>query len=286
MSKFLYVSDLDGTLLNNQTALSVFTRNSLLDILILKEKNFTIATARSLTTAKEILGEIPFELPIIQLNGALISDYHSGEDFYRVFLEMEYSERLINIFKEYSVCFLSSCKEPKQGGDISRCLMPEKRNQAMEMFYQDRIHKNDSRIKVAHTPEYCFDYKNISFTVIEEHTKSQEIFKLIKSELEDKLEIYPMGVDRMGWEWTTIQSKQATKGKAVEKICELFSYPKEKTTIFGDNINDLSMFEKGFIGVAVENAEKRVIKVANKVIPHHNLDSVIKYILSDPIIVS
>ena len=65
--KKLYVSDLDGTLFDNRPDLSEFTRRNLLNLLE-ADFPFTFATARSLYSAREIIGEMPFRLPIIELN--------------------------------------------------------------------------------------------------------------------------------------------------------------------------------------------------------------------------
>ncbi|NLO49116.1 MAG: HAD hydrolase family protein [Clostridiales bacterium] len=75
--KTLYVSDLDGTLLNSAGKLSdysVNTINTLLDEGIL----FTVATARSITIALSAVGNLNLTLPIIVYNGGFIIDPKDG----------------------------------------------------------------------------------------------------------------------------------------------------------------------------------------------------------------
>lgn len=69
----LYVSDLDGTLLNDNQKLdeeSLETLNSLID----RGMNFTIATARSIDSVRSIINGLNLRLPIILINGVFIFD--------------------------------------------------------------------------------------------------------------------------------------------------------------------------------------------------------------------
>ncbi len=275
----LYVSDLDGTLLDERSRLSLKTRQTLIKIVNHHQKAFTVASARSLTTITEILGDLPLMLPVIQLNGALITDYHSREDLHQVFMEEKEIDLLLKIFNNFKVCFLSSVKE--QHGDINRCLVPSSRNEAMEWFYQDRIKNNDLRIVVIPEPDYVQDYHPISFTVIEPHDRSLEIFQIISQELGRRIEIYPMGVDARGWEWTTLQHRNGNKGAAVEKLCEVFNFIPERVTVFGDNINDISMFNKKFKKVAVKNAHPLIKSKADDIIGDHRDNSVAQYVYKE-----
>lgn len=272
----LYVSDLDGTLLDLPAAISPKARSLIIDALEKQRKLITIASARSVTTISEILGDLPFSLPVIQLNGALITDYHNREDFHQVFIPEMRMHKLISILQEIGACFLASVKEYHH--DVNRCLIPNKRNAAMDAFYQERIAKKDSRIALIKTGDYVHDYRLISVTVIEPHERSKKFLAIVQEEFKDQLEIYPMGVDHLGWEWTTIQDILATKGNAVAKIAEMYNINPRQVTVFGDNLNDLSMFQKDFRGVAVANAHPLIKEHAQEVISHHQEISVAQYL--------
>ena len=71
--KKLYVSDLDGTLLNTSGVVSEFSRNTIND-LIAKGLNFSIATARTAATANGILAGLDIKEPVILMNGMAIYD--------------------------------------------------------------------------------------------------------------------------------------------------------------------------------------------------------------------
>jgi HAD superfamily hydrolase (TIGR01484 family) len=69
----LYVSDLDGTLLNPNAVLSEYTKNEL-NKLISCGINFTVATGRTTDAAKEIMNDIELNIPIITFNGVIVYD--------------------------------------------------------------------------------------------------------------------------------------------------------------------------------------------------------------------
>ena len=73
MFKTLYISDLDGTLLNNNAELSDYTTNTL-NTLIAEGLHFSVATARSLVSSAKILSGLTLHLPIVLMNGVLIYD--------------------------------------------------------------------------------------------------------------------------------------------------------------------------------------------------------------------
>ena len=71
--KRLYVSDLDGTLLDNEAQISDETARVLNDY-IRQGLQFTISTARTPTTALKIIEKLNLRLPVMMMNGVLIYD--------------------------------------------------------------------------------------------------------------------------------------------------------------------------------------------------------------------
>ena len=69
----LFVSDLDGTLLNRESQVSQTSREIIND-LIAKGVKFTVATARTHATVIELLEGLNIEMPIAIMNGVGIYD--------------------------------------------------------------------------------------------------------------------------------------------------------------------------------------------------------------------
>src|SRR5690606_20419093 len=96
----LYVSDLDGTLLAGSGRLSEYSRTTLRELLA-EGLPFSVASARSVASIRTVLAGVPLALPVVELNGALISDLCTGrhevvnaiepeiaEDIYRLFVQL------------------------------------------------------------------------------------------------------------------------------------------------------------------------------------------------------
>ena len=73
----LYVSDLDGTLLTNAASLSDYSR-SVLQALLADGLKFSVASARSVASMRNMLHGLTLELPVIEFNGAFLSDLSTG----------------------------------------------------------------------------------------------------------------------------------------------------------------------------------------------------------------
>jgi hypothetical protein len=77
--------------------------------------------------------------------------------------------------------------------------------------------------------------------------------------------------------WLEISPQNATKAKAVLKCKEKFEC--DRIVVFGDSINDLSMFAIADEACAVENGIDEVKAAANVIIPCNENDGVAKYLM-------
>lgn len=94
------VTDLDGTLLNNDKEVSEFSKEVINKI---REKgiNFYIATGRSYPDTKRIMESIGIKVPLITSNGARIND-EDGETIYANDLEKKYIKKILDMdYKKY-----------------------------------------------------------------------------------------------------------------------------------------------------------------------------------------
>ena len=77
--KTLYVSDLDGTLLNSQQQTSTYT-NEVIEKLVDRGMLFSYATARSYYSAKPATKGLTAKIPLILYNGCLLYTSPSPRD--------------------------------------------------------------------------------------------------------------------------------------------------------------------------------------------------------------
>ena len=71
--KTLYISDMDGTLLQSNGTLSEYTKEKL-NGFYEKGIPFSVATARSMVSAMPILDGVRFAAPVVLMNGVFVYD--------------------------------------------------------------------------------------------------------------------------------------------------------------------------------------------------------------------
>ena len=93
--KTLYVSDLDGTLLNSEQTTSKYT-NETINKLAEKGVLFSYATARSWATAHLAASGISAKIPLVVYNGTFIVDNVTGERIVSNYFDKE----IINVIHD------------------------------------------------------------------------------------------------------------------------------------------------------------------------------------------
>ncbi|MEZ0299752.1 MAG: HAD family hydrolase, partial [Candidatus Methylacidiphilales bacterium] len=81
-----------------------------------------------------------------------------------------------------------------------------------------------------------------------------------------------------GWFWLTVHDKKASKDQAIRILMETRGLSDFDLVVFGDQTNDLKMFQIATTAVAVANAVPTVLEKAGKVIGTNEQDSVVKFV--------
>jgi hypothetical protein len=80
-----------------------------------------------------------------------------------------------------------------------------------------------------------------------------------------------------GWFWITISGHTATKARGIEAL-RAAAGEVDRVVVFGDQLNDLSMFAAADHAVAVANAHPDVKAAADEVIGPNTSDAVVRWI--------
>lgn len=100
--RILYVSDLDGTLLNSDQTLSEFTVNTI-NRLVEQGMTFSYATARSYITAGKITQGISPKIPVIVYNGAFVLNSGTQQKLLSHYFEPKDARYILNLLIDNSV---------------------------------------------------------------------------------------------------------------------------------------------------------------------------------------
>lgn len=265
MNRILYVSDLDGTLLNIDCQISKNTK-TILNELIDKGLLFTYATARSLHSAGPLTKELTLNFPVIIYNGCAIINAKTKEVSYHCNFSNEQIDIIKDILKDNHP-FVYSYVNDKE----TVLYHQEHINEGMQ-FYLDK-RQGDSRFYPC-KDETIYKGDIFYFTCIGKKEELQEAYDKIK-EQEDYQVVFHQEIYRQEY-WLEIMPKMATKANAILKLKEIYNI--DKIVSFGDAINDIPMFLISDECYAVENAVRELKEYTTGIIESNQQDGVVKWL--------
>ena len=267
----LYVSDLDGTLLDKNVTLSDYAVENL-NNLIADDVNFTVATARTAVSAVKILSEIETKIPIILMNGVLIYDTNKKEYVNKELLDKTLVQKIIEtLHKCGQTGFMYGIKDNELRTYFEHLDRPPHRE-----FYDERVkkyYKNFS--KVAHFSEVD-DSDIIYFALLDNYERMASIYSELKKIDGLGSVMYKDIYDENLW-YIECYSKAASKYNAVKFLRENYGY--DKIIGFGDNLNDIPLFDACDECYAVQNAKEELKEMATDIIDSNENDGVVKWLI-------
>ncbi len=276
-SPILYVTDLDGTLLDAEGWLSLLSRQQL-ESLLSQGVLFTVASARSLVSIKERLGDLPLTLPVIEFNGAYVSDYRTGEKLItHALLPQTVMEIQEVMLRERSVHFVST-----HDGMEDHVYYGSDRNGGMDYYLQERVAANDPRLRLTSDWQEIQREEVVCFTVVGDERRLSCLRDMLAERFGAELTMHLWDdTYATGWYWLMIHHRNACKGKAIQRLRKLQGLNEHQLTVFGDQVNDLGMMAVADRKVAVANAAVEVLAVADLVLEPHHMDPVSRFILEE-----
>ncbi len=266
----IYISDLDGTLLNSNRVLSSFTIQKLND-LIKNGINFTIATARTPATVVPLFKDVNLKLPIIVMNGSFIYDIAKQEYISTSKINETDVKKIIEVVDSYNKQVLLYTLENHMLNVYYKNFnsIPE------EIFYNDR--KNLSLKKFIKVDSYeGLWHKQVGHIVmIDTFEVIIEIYEQIKN-LKGIQSVMYKEANHHDSYILEIASIATSKGISINEMKQIGNC--DQVVVFGDNKNDISMFHEADITCVVENGCDELKSIANNIIGINDEDSVVKFI--------
>ena len=270
----LYISDLDGTLLNDDAKLSDKTVK-ILNELIHNGEKITIATARSIATAKKILQPLDINIPVIFLNGIQVYDPILGCYLNSHYLNSETAYCAIELYEKHGFHPFVYCIDVNKEEKI---FYKGVNNNAQQMFMDVRIKTGDKRFtKVASYPD-LYKYNILHINILADKSRLELLYKDISLIPHINIHFYE-DVYYKDYFFLDVLNASANKQNGLKFLKDLLK--PSKVVCFGDNVNDLPLFYESDVKIAVSNAHPLVLQEADIIIGSNNDDSVAKYIYSD-----
>lgn len=263
--KTLYVSDLDGTLMENSEGTSEYTNNTI-NKLVEEGMIFSYATARSFQTSYKVTAGLNAKIPLIIYNGAMIVDNKDGSILWKNFFGQEIEEVFTDLFRNdvFPIVYAFIRGEEKLSYIPSKC------TKGMEKFITSRW--KDKRRNPVETEKDLLNGEAFYITCIDEKNKLEPLYEKYKERYHCvfQVDIYTKE------QWLEIMPKEASKANAIQQLKARFGC--DKLIVFGDGKNDMDMFEIADEAYAVENAVVELKSIATAVIESNSEDGVAKWL--------
>lgn len=252
----LIVADLDGTLLKSDKSLD----DNIKDVISGQDYKFTIASGRSKILVKKFISELNIDLPYITNNGAEI--YQSDACVKQYSIPDDEVRFILSLVQEFDLeCHANAENCIYTMGKIDLILPFRKRFEGVLSIVDN-----------ASVNSVCANTINKIMCIDKDLNKVQEFA--------NKINLYCEHVhcERAEGNAFVIVNRQASKGKALKNLIELLHISTEEVIVFGDNYNDVSMFEAVKYSVCMENADKDVKDKATFICKSNDMNGVSDFI--------
>ncbi|MDD4496302.1 MAG: HAD family hydrolase [Eubacteriales bacterium] len=269
--KTLYVSDLDGTLLTSDKCISPKSME-ILNRLIGQGLMFSLATARGLASVEYMIKGLDLRLPLIVMNGVFVYDPVKRINVSSNFLPSDIAKDIIDIFLRFGI---SPWVYTVNSEGVEKVFFRKLENKCQELFLEERLMMGDERYTMV--SQYP-DLSNLKITHLYSMALKEELDPLydVLKDLDDSFINYYEDVYQKEYYLIEIMNTMATKKNGLIFLKEYLKTG--RVVCFGDNLNDIPMFEAADECYAVSNAHNALIDMAEGVIGSNNEDGVAKFI--------
>ena len=267
--KVLYVTDLDGTLLNQQDRISAFSIQ-VINRLVEEGLMFTYATARSLVSASRVTEGLSTNIPVIAYNGAFIIQPSSGEILSREDFSAEERRIVRETLARYH---LSPMVYSYIDGNERVSWIPENENDGIRRYLSMR--KGDRRFRAVRDEEALYEGEIFYYTCIGEKEDLMPVYEIFSGDSRYRCTIQ-QELYRPEY-WCEIMPSKASKANAVRKLKQMWGCT--GIVSFGDSVNDIPMFEISDQCYAVSNAVEELKRLATGIIGSNEEDGVARWLL-------
>lgn len=269
--KKIYITDLDHTFLRTDLSLSDFTKTAWNDMA--QSSIATIATARTYKKTVQFLKSVEINAPMILLDGALIATLD----------KKIIATKLIPKDAADAIIY-----EGAKFGIYPFVLALKDKNLNETFLYSSTLNEHQksvlSRYKGDDNLSECRDIRamqeNFKIVYFGDEVLLRELAKHLEAIFGNIFKYILAPEAYVGCYFLTILHKDADKSHGIKSVSEHMGFDLSKLTVFGDNFNDVGMFEIAGTSVAVANAQDGVKKLAKIVLEHTNDEDAVAHYLT------
>ena len=265
----LFVSGLDGCLLNDNKEMSTFTKYNLTKMLN-DGLNFTVSTTRTPASLSKIFNGVPLMNNLMIMNGAVVYDMQN-----ELYLDIKYIDK--GVQRGIDEYFASKDRNTFTYTIIDDALSIYHmifENEAEEKFYADRKNnyfKNHVKGKLNETDNALFYILIDKIEVVNKY--KEDLLKLYSDSIH--IQIYEYSFFK-GYYFMKIYTSKASKLVALEEFLNKHQYT--QVVSFGSKEYDLEIMARSDFSVCLANADDIVKQSADLVLDTDNPEAIIRFI--------
>lgn len=272
----LYITDLDGTLLDNNAQISPETAR-LISELTEKGAIISVATARTPATVEPILADTLTAPQLVVMTGAAIWDRAQNKFVDIHLIPRDEIPMMLDVFDRRGIhpfCYVLN--KDDRYLDVYHA--------APELSAQEKIFVNDRAqltLKGFHMNTRCpqEQYGRVAlFFGMGSHEDIVSVAEELRSVSSCYISYYKDTYSPDMW-LLEIFAPQVSKAAGVDRLRRRLNV--DRVVTFGDNLNDIPMMQAADVAVAVENALPQVKEIADIVIGPNTENAVARFIAED-----
>lgn len=233
---------------------------------------FTVATARTIATVRPLLEGLDLRWPVIMMNG--VCTWHPlTQRFIDVaYLDTEAASRVLELLKAYRLqAFLYTLQHDELSTYYEELSAP-----TAKTFVDERVKLGKVFTQIDDLRR-CLDRGIVYCSVSYPEEQLRPVYEELKDDPRLHLAFYRDVYSEELW-YLEVCASGASKHRAVQTLKDKCEF--ERVVCFGDNYNDLPMFEVSDESCAVANAVEDVKCRATHVIGSNREDGVARYLES------
>jgi len=260
LAKKLLICDLDGTLLDTVEELSL-PYSDKLNALLDEGIDFTIATGRDFENTKQALHNTRIQNPVILTNGAILAEYPSGDVLEYHTLPSETISKILDLSAQFGLETMVFASYDKKNN--------------YPRFIKGRwvdVH-NIRRLKLTDFEDYLTE-PVISIQFMNDKKSLDTMYSATKNNPSIANNAYILFFEHAyipGMYWLEYNPENASKEVMLASLIKRKGYTPSDIVVFGDNFNDMGMFQLAGTAVVVDNASEEIKKYADYIVPS-NMD--------------
>lgn len=267
----LFVSDLDGTLLNSNSQVSDFSAK-IINRLTAQDILFSVATARSIGTAFDKIKPLHIRIPFCLMNGVFL---YYKDNLHPVDICPFPKEAAITLLRESlrigASPFLYQYLPTEQKMELQYF---DLNYPPREQFYQMRKDSAYKKLVKVHAPYFHKEGIPVYINFLDEYNILQRVNGIVRN-IPGVQSVFYHDPVLNAW-YLEVFSSEAGKAAGVRRLAEIVHA--NRIVAFGDNDNDLSMFEIADECYATSNAPQVIQNQADGVIPSCDEDGVARFL--------